>query len=207
MEKKAQKKAPAKRKSPLQTEEKTGESPQAKLEQVVFGGLRDSGADKPAWKDVSRELKEHALLHPLSAPHSLPGEQRMIQTLHGSLSDQVEEMRIRFLYLTESVSAEKYRYEWLELHTGVSSARWQNVLLEKQLPTVEMLMAICNLCNGYAHWLMHGSIPGRDDPLYHLNLRAPSEEAFNFFKDRREWINQMKKEKGKQRASAKKSTG
>lgn len=109
------------------------------------------------------------------------------------LASQVEELRVRFLFLVNSVAAVKYRYEWLEKHTSIPAMRWKNVLLEKQLPTIEMLLAINNLHGRSAEWLICGSIPDTNDPFN--SPYAPSEAGFNEFKAQRDWINEKRQAK------------
>lgn len=169
------------------------------LNHLVFDGLKKRDSSTPTaerLREYSSELKEHSLKHQEKSPSSVENNQQMLSNFRDQLSQDIEELRIRFLYLTESVAADKHRYEWLELHTSIPAARWQNVLLEKQLPTLEMIVAACHyLNNGYAHWLIHGWLPEPSEPAYRWKLCAPSEEAFNYFKERRAWLNQMKQEK------------
>lgn len=149
-------------------------------------------------KEVVRATDEYSL----KSQDGVHRHQQMIQAYHDQLVLQVEELRVRFLYLTDKVAADKYRYEWLEKHTGIPSARWQNVLLEKQLPTLDMLLAICNLQGGFAHWLIYGSAPKFDDPCITMRPCAPSEEAFEVFRARREWNNQRRKTRAKKQTDS-----
>lgn len=107
-----------------------------------------------------------------------------------------EHLRERFLFAIEMWAADKYRYEWLENRTGIPAARWQNVLLEKQFPTLEMLIAVCKHRPDYTYWLMHGTQEKwiREDaknPSY--KLEGPAEEILNKFKTDREWIKERRK--------------
>ena len=116
------------------------------------------------------------------------------------LAAQVEDLRERFLYLIEMWSADTYRYEWLESHTGISAARWQNVLLEKQFPTPEMMVAICDAQPGYSYWFLRGTSLAADDPLFKTKMCSPSEESFSAFKAHREWIKEKRRSKAEKKS-------
>lgn len=126
-----------------------------------------------------------------------PGGNEDAATLHFKdiLARDLEELRERFLFVIELWAADKYRYAWLEKRTGIPAARWQNVLLEKQLPTLEMLIVICDALPQYVFWLMQGTrnFKGMENGL--LKLDAPSQESFDEFKAHRKWIKQKRKKK------------
>lgn len=139
-----------------------------------------------AEKEVRKELRS-------GGTHSIPQHKARLAT-------ELEELRERFLFSIEMWAADKYRYEWLENHTGIPAARWQNVLLEKQFPTVEMLIVVCHANPAATYWLMRG-IPQPlkyGDPGFSLaGWASPSEETFNAFKAHRKWINEKRKSKAK----------
>jgi len=113
------------------------------------------------------------------------------------LANRVEELRERFLFIIETWAADRYRYEWLENRTGIPAARWQNVLLEKQFPTLEMLIVLCKYCPNYTYWLMHGDAYKFDENKKYPQIKQeyPSEEILTKFRADREWIKQKRKSK------------
>lgn len=116
------------------------------------------------------------------------------------LAVEAEKLRERFLFIIEMWAADRYRYEWLENRTGIPAARWQNVLLEKQFPTLEMLIIVCKHQPNYTYWLMHGAHKHKlseNENHPWLKSECPSEEIFNKFKADREWIKQKRKSKMK----------
>lgn len=115
-------------------------------------------------------------------------------------STKIEEFRQRFLFIIEAAAADKYRYEWLENHSGISASRWQHVFLEKQLPTIDMILLALSLRPTYTNWLMHGTaIIHEDCPIPYIQS-APSEELFKTFIEHREWIKQRRKSKNEAKA-------
>jgi len=140
-------------------------------------------------KVILSELSEHSLKSHIGVDE----QHGYYLSRQKQLASQVEELRVRFLFLVDHIAAVRYRYEWLEKHTSIPAMRWKNVLLEKQLPTIEMLLAIINLHGSSAEWLMCGSIPEPNNPFSSLN--APSEAQFNDFKAQRDWINEKRQAK------------
>ena len=120
-----------------------------------------------------------------------------IPSLKKQLTTEVEELRERILFIIETWSAEKYRFEWLENRTGISAARWQHVCLEKQLTTLEMIIAICNLQPEYTYWLMRGTqqkwVKEGGEPGMPVELEGPSIERFNKYRTDREWIKERRR--------------
>lgn len=127
----------------------------------------------------------------------LPSSERQPYT-KTKLEQDAEELRERFLYLIEIWAVEKYRYDWLEKRTGIAAARWQNVLLDKQFPTLEMLMSICRYLPNYTYWLMTGREWVINEPnIPHLYLNHPESDGFNQFKTHREWLKRKRDMKKK----------
>ena len=117
--------------------------------------------------------------------------------LKTKLSISLEELRERFLFVIELWAADRHRYAWLEARTGIPGARWQNVLLEKQLPTLEMLIVVCDAMPQYTFWLMDGTRNQRllSDEKGHLSVIYPPEEQLNEFRAHRKWVRQKKDRK------------
>lgn len=113
---------------------------------------------------------------------------------------KIEEFRQRFLFIIESAAADMYRYEWLENHSGISAARWQNVFLEKQLPTMDMILLALSVRPSYTNWLMHGTATIAEDCPIPYVQSAPSEELFKTYIEHRKWIQQKRKSKTEAKA-------
>ena len=71
---------------------------------------------------------------------------RAIPSHKATLDAKLADFHERFLLLIGLWAADKYRYEWLENHTGIPAMHWQNCLLDKQLPTLGMVLATCKIC-------------------------------------------------------------
>lgn len=123
------------------------------------------------------------------------GGSGLISSHQTKLVAEAKALRERFLFIIEMWAADRYRYEWLENHTGIPAARWQNVLLEKQFPTLEMLIAVCKSRPDYTYWLIHGTQQKwvSDPPQPRFVLEGPSEETLNKFRTDREWIKERRK--------------
>lgn len=154
--------------------------------------LTEAELDK-RWKQlrVEAELNEKIKQIRSGGTHLLP--------LHKEyLSAKVEGLRERFLYIIETMAADKYRYEWLENHTGISAARWQHVLLEKQFPTLDMLAVAIGFAPRYTYWLMHGyPQPSEKEEGYIAGPTAPSDMAFNTYKAHLKLTREKRKSKAK----------
>lgn len=110
----------------------------------------------------------------------------------------METLRERFLYLIEIWASDTHRYAWLEKRTGIPGPRWQNVILEKQLPTLEMLIAVCKHLPPYTYWLMHGKEPWKfpnEEALSSLAFASPTAEAWETYQAHRRWIKEHRKKR------------
>jgi len=110
------------------------------------------------------------------------------EELSATRAIQVEELRERFLYILEVWAPDKHRYQWLEQRTGIAAARWQNVTLGKQFPTLEMLIAVSNYMPNYSFWLMLGR-----DPLPLIGSTCPTASEWETYQSHRAWLKQRKK--------------
>ncbi|MCI1042245.1 hypothetical protein [Caballeronia zhejiangensis] len=72
------------------------------------------------------------------------------------LDGRVRELRDRLLFAADFIAPARGKYSWLEKRTGIAASKWQNLYLEKQLPTVEMLLAVVHLEPHYAKWILTG---------------------------------------------------
>lgn len=107
------------------------------------------------------------------------------------LAVSLDDLRQRFMYVIEGWASDINRYQWLENNTGIPAARWQNVMLEKQLPTLEMLLIVCLLHPHYTNWLMHG---GPLDDVFGCQ-KYPNKELWDQYKAYREWIRKKRMKK------------
>lgn len=90
------------------------------------------------------------------------------------------EVRERFLFAIDLWAPDTYRYKWLEEATGIPGGRWQHVTLEKQMPTLEMLIAIGKYTH-YLHWIVTGADSAAAE-------QQPPKEIFEQFQSHRQWI-------------------
>lgn len=72
----------------------------------------------------------------------------------GLWREKVLLLRERMLFILERWEAGRGRYDYYESMTGIPASRWQNLCLEKQLPTVDMVMAIAMRFPFVAEWLI-----------------------------------------------------
>lgn len=88
------------------------------------------------------------------AQHKIGG--RTAATPNAPFERRVTELRDRLLFAADLVAPARGKYSWLEKRTGVAASKWQNLYLEKQLPTVEMLLAVVHLGPSYGKWILTG---------------------------------------------------
>lgn len=101
-----------------------------------------------------------------------------------------EALRERLIFLCESRAPARGRYDYLESRTGIAASRWKNVFLERQMPTIEMLVALCHYRRDHALWLMTGSAAGDGGLL--PSHRAPGPEEWHRFTMHRAWLRERK---------------
>lgn len=164
----------------------------------IDGGTVNTEAaedDQRASENTINALKEFALRMPfisdeerLTTRKIYPAQRKRDRerTLEhkARLAVKLDEMRERFMYVIEGWASDINRYDWLENHTGIPAARWQNVMLEKQLPTLEMLLVVCKYNPEYTNWLMHG---GPLDSIL-IGQQYPDKELWDRYKAYREWV-------------------
>lgn len=108
--------------------------------------------------------------------------------------DKMELFRERFIYLIEIWASDHGRYQWLEKRTGIPGARWQNVMLEKQFPTVEMILSVIGYLPDHSYWLLHGMLPTN---MLAAGHKAPEPDSWETFRSHREWIKKRREGKKK----------
>lgn len=147
--------------------------------------------------DTPQEAKPH--LDGAGGSHTHP---KNIPYLKAQLAAEQVELRNRFLFVIELWAADRYRYEWLENRTGIPAVRWQNVLLEKQFPTLEMLIVACKNQPQYTYWLMQGDRhklknEDKNDANNRLRMKLdyPPQELVDKIMADREWIKQKRRSK------------
>lgn len=103
-------------------------------------------------------------------------------------------LRERFLYLLDDFAPERGKYQYLESRTGIAASKWQNLYLEKQFPTLEMLLAICSYRRPYSHWLLAGVPPTFDDLSEDTPARkSPPLERWESYQQHRRWVRDRKR--------------
>lgn len=98
------------------------------------------------------------------------------------------ELRERLIFLLDDLAPSRGKYAYLENRTGISAASWQNLYLEKQMPTLDMILAVFEYRYPYLNWLITGQAPGTEQmPM------APSSEEWEKFQTHRAWVRTSKK--------------
>jgi hypothetical protein len=98
-----------------------------------------------------------------------------------------ESIRERLVYLCALIAPRVGRYEWLAGRTDINSTKWKNVFLRRQMPTLEMLIAIGKMHFSYCEWLLTGYV--QDDAGVQ---RCPDEDEWIRFEKYRQWIDLKK---------------
>lgn len=107
---------------------------------------------------------------------------------------EIRELRDRLIFLLDDLAPATGKYAYLESRTGISAARWQNLYLEKQQPTIEMILAVSEYRREYLTWLFTGKTPNEDDPAQIPN--APTDEEWHSFSQHRAWLRKSKAKHG-----------
>lgn len=102
---------------------------------------------------------------------------------------EADALRERLIFMCENLAPSRGRYAYLESRTAISASRWKNVFLGRQMPTIEMLVAMCHYRRDYALWLMTGLSPA-DDVVN--GDRAPAAEEWSRFVAHRAWVSGQK---------------
>jgi hypothetical protein len=98
-------------------------------------------------------------------------------------------LRERLIFLCENLAPTRGRYEYLESRTAIGTSKWKNVFIGRQMPTIEMLVAMCHYRRDRALWLMTGTAT-KADPL--STDQAPSQTEWDRFTAHRTWIKERK---------------
>lgn len=98
-----------------------------------------------------------------------------------------ESMRERLVYLCALIAPRVGRYEWLAGRTDINSTKWKNVFLRRQMPTLEMLIAIGKMHFSYCEWLLTGYVQ-TDAGVQ----KCPNEDDWIRFEKYRQWIDLKK---------------
>jgi len=98
-------------------------------------------------------------------------------------------LRERLIFLCESLAPARGRYEYLESRTAIGASKWKNVFIGRQMPTIEMLVAMCHYRRDNALWLMTGTAT-KTPPL--SADQAPSQAEWDRFIAHRAWIKERK---------------
>lgn len=109
---------------------------------------------------------------------------------------EAQKLRDRLIFLLDDLAPAKGKYAYLESRTGISAARWQNLYLEKQQPTIEMILAISEYRRPYLAWLITGQNPESEE--LKLMQQAPTDEEWNSFSEHRAWLRKSKAKHGDQ---------
>ncbi len=72
------------------------------------------------------------------------------------LAEEAKQFRDRLIFLCDDLAPERGKYAYLEKRTGIGASKWQNLFLERQMPTIEMVIAILEYRRTFAKWLISG---------------------------------------------------
>jgi hypothetical protein len=100
-------------------------------------------------------------------------------------------LRDRLIFLLDDLAPSRGKYAYLESRTGISAASWQNLYLEKQMPTLDMILAMSEYRHPYLSWLITGQDPnaGAGQQVF----TAPSHEEWETYQNHRAWLRASKK--------------
>lgn len=104
---------------------------------------------------------------------------------------QGAELRDRLIFLLDDLSPSRGKYAYLESRTGIPAASWQNLYLEKQMPTLEMILAMSEYRHPYLSWLITGQDSQGDTA--ELMWQVPSCDEWETFQNHRAWLRSSKK--------------
>jgi len=102
---------------------------------------------------------------------------------------EADALRERLIFLCENLAPTRGRYEYLETRTAISASKWKNVFLGRQMPTIEMLVAICHYRRDHALWLMTGTATRTG---FLDTDQTPGKEEWNRFTAHRAWVRERK---------------
>lgn len=112
------------------------------------------------------------------------GMEKAKETAGRHYEDEAQLLRERLVYLAMDVAPPRGTYAYLEQRTGIKASKWKNLFLLRQMPTVEMLVAICSQRSEFVHWLMTGKAPSSEQ----VWKAAPSEQEWTLFHAHRQWL-------------------
>lgn len=118
-------------------------------------------------------------------PHQ---EQHKFQT-EDRLKQEATDLRERLVYLCTDLAPSRGIYDYLAERTAIGASKWKNVFLRRQMPTIEMLVAICQYRGEYAHWLLTGKTLDEQSPI---PVAAPTAQEWAEFLDHRQWMQERK---------------
>lgn len=104
---------------------------------------------------------------------------------------EAEALRERLVFICTDLAPSRGVYEYLEKRTSIAASKWKNVFLRRQMPTIEMLIAMCSYRSEFALWLMTGSLKSHN-PLA-PEPEEPSPEHWANFTAHRSWKKQETK--------------
>ena len=107
---------------------------------------------------------------------------------------EILELRDRLIFLLDDLAPTTGKYTYLESRTGISAARWQNLYLEKQQPTIEMILAISEYRPEYLTWLLTGRAPSKEKLIG--APEEPTDEEWHSFSQHRAWLRKSKAKHG-----------
>lgn len=139
-------------------------------------------------RDGSRQERDE---EPITAKEKRRNQEETINDSRNKFREEkTAKLRDRLLYILDDLAPSRGKYAYLERRTGIPSSRWQNLYLEKQLPTLDMLLAIMEYRRDYMHWILTGLDIAQDE-----TPRTPKPQEWATFLEHREWLRKAKEKK------------
>lgn len=121
-------------------------------------------------------------------------QQKVVKERQVRREKEILELRDRLIFLLDDLAPTTGKYTYLESRTGISAARWQNLYLEKQQPTIEMILAISEYLPEYLTWLLTGRAPSKEKLIGAPEV--PTDEEWHSFSQHRAWLRKSKAKHG-----------
>lgn len=127
------------------------------------------------------------------APNLYPANPEINAGRLERLAKETVAFRERFLYLIDLWAPATQKYQYLEKRTGIPAARWQNLFMEKQMPTLEMILTIPPQWPEHMLWLMTGHVDVPGSLVAALGgQKAPSQKSWEEYQHHRAWLKRKK---------------
>jgi hypothetical protein len=104
-----------------------------------------------------------------------------------------EMLRERLIYMAQYWAPSRKTYEYLEKRTGIDASKWKNLFLNRQMPTTEMILSICQHQPGQINWLITGTGSPLSPKMSLMASKEPDKDAWELFASHRKWVKEKKR--------------